>query len=135
MKIKKPLSRRESQTGHDSFKTLINATCLGEAVYRSIKTAKWTKLKWCGISSGHLLCFKQDKEGKPFVDVALAGYDVTFLERDGKKCNVIRISCPGCETHFFSLETKVQGDNWLQVNYFKFVLINYSLDPSILSFL
>ncbi|XP_074649183.1 uncharacterized protein LOC141904492 [Tubulanus polymorphus] len=110
VKKSKKTTRRSMQDF--GVKSLVNAYCLGEAYYK-LKN-KWTKLRWCGINNARLVCYKNEKDNKPLLDIAVYGYDVTYLDKDGKRNNVIRLSFPGLETHFLSTETKDKADHWMQ---------------------
>ena len=50
------------------------------------------------------------------MNIVLVGYDILYMEKDGKYSNVLRISHPGCETHWFYAENKESGELWLKVS-------------------
>ena len=65
-----------------------------------------------------ILCvwFQSDKETRAINRILLLGYDVVYLERDGKYSHALHISHPGCETHMFYADSKDSADLWLEVN-------------------
>ena len=71
--------------------------------------------RFCVISDNKLVCYKSEKDTKPIINFPLLGYDVIYIEKEGKFSHVIRISHPGCETHWFGADTKENADVWIKV--------------------
>ena len=59
--------------------------------------------------------YKNQKSGKPLQSCSLQGYDVMYMEKDGKRNDVLRLSHPGKETLWFSCEGTEMADQWVQV--------------------
>ncbi|XP_023930011.1 actin filament-associated protein 1 [Lingula anatina] len=102
---------RESDSDTTTTRTLKNITHFGDLYHKGKLT--WTK-RYCVISDKRLLVYKNEKDMKAIIDLHLQGYDVIYMEKEGKRNHVLRISHPGCETLWFSGETKDSTDSWLQ---------------------
>ncbi|XP_064633716.1 actin filament-associated protein 1-like 2 isoform X2 [Lineus longissimus] len=113
-KVKKNKSKRASLDVQDGvgIKSFHNIVITGE-IYYKMKT-QWKKLRWSAITGNRLVGFLKERDAKQTLDVVLNGYDMLYVDRDGKRNHVIRISCPGCETYFIGFETKEKADTWLQ---------------------
>jgi hypothetical protein len=61
------------------------------------------------------LCPQSDKDTRAVARILLLGYDIVYLERDGKHQHALRISHPGCETHMFYADSKEAAHQWLEV--------------------
>ncbi|XP_067950862.1 uncharacterized protein [Watersipora subatra] len=99
---------------HDRYyKQLHSIVHEGELYHRGkvAFTSAWTK-RYCAICDGIFYCYK-DKDSKPIVSVTLIGYDVILQEKEKGRCNVLRLSHPGCETHFISTDSASETQIWM----------------------
>lgn len=110
----------------EGIASLENVSYFGELFQKGMLSL--TK-KLCFIANDCLLCFRAEKDSKPFVNICLRGYDIIYVEKDGKFNHAIRISHPGCETHWFYAESKEVADVWLTVGY-NFSIREYSITYS-----
>ena len=46
---------------------------------------------------------------------ALANFDLAYVEKEGKRPHVIRLSHPGFDTYLFSADTKESAERWIEV--------------------
>jgi len=87
-------------------------TYVGELFQKGLLS--WTK-RYCVISDRRLICYRTDRDSKPVHVIQMFGYDVTYVEKDGKCNHVLRVSRPGFETHWFYADTKDVAQSWLTV--------------------
>lgn len=73
---------------------------------------QWNK-RFAVISNNRLLIYKAEKAPRPLINIVLLGYSIAYLEKEGRRNHVIRISHPNCESHFFSVDLKEIADLWL----------------------
>ncbi len=94
--------------------SLCQVSKCGELYMKKMLT--WKRLM-CYISEGCLLCYTPDSptSSKPRCVLPLLGYDVTYMERDGKRNNVIRISHVGCDSLFLAAHSRPAATSWIEV--------------------
>ncbi|XP_064642160.1 uncharacterized protein LOC135496655 isoform X2 [Lineus longissimus] len=83
----------------------------GELQYKG--KYQWTR-RFCIVTSDEFLCFKTERDSRPVLSFALKDFDVAYIEKEGKKHHVIRLSHPGFDTHLFSVDSKDRADMWIE---------------------
>ncbi|CAH1774005.1 unnamed protein product [Owenia fusiformis] len=110
-KKKKKRSAGKDTSHHIPISTLPNVTYCSDLYQKGMIT--WTK-RQCAISDNKLYVYKIEKDYKPSMVLSLVGYDILYFEKDGKRNHALRVSHPGCETHWFATDTKSNADIWLE---------------------
>ena len=62
------------------------------------------------------MSFKSERDTKPLLNVVLVGYDILYMEKDGKHSNMFKISHPGCDMLWLYAENKEVAELWLKVS-------------------
>ena len=78
-------------------------------------TFSWSK-RFCVINEKRFLCFKSDRDSKPFLSISLADCTVSYADKEGKRNHILKISHDAGKTSMFSSEHKDKIDLWLEVN-------------------
>ncbi len=113
-KSKQKKSDGDSPQDSMQARNLPNITYSGE-LFQKWKLGKWMK-RYCVIFKDNTFCvYKNDKETKAIHSTG--NYDAIYLEKEGKRNHVIRLSHPTMETLWFSAESKSLTDYWLVVSY------------------
>ena len=64
----------------------------------------------------HLCIYKSDRDNKPLLVVALAGYDALYFEKENKRSHVIRLAQPARTTHWFCAGSGNSALMWVEVS-------------------
>lgn len=109
----RPKKKKKKEFGGVS--SLSNVTHSGNLYQKGMFS--WTQ-RYCAISDRQLVCYRNDRDSKPLLCVPLHGRDVMYSSRaDCRFTHALRLSRPGCETHWFFADTKDSADLWLAVSY------------------
>jgi hypothetical protein len=95
------------------IRDLSNILFRGELYHKG--SWQWNK-RYCVISDNRLLVYKTEKSARPFINFVLLGYQIVYIEKEGRRNHVIRIAHQGCESHFFAADLKEIADLWLEVH-------------------
>ena len=70
---------------------------------------------FCALSDDKLIVYKSKEDSRPANQLQLLGCEVTYVEKDGRFQNVVKIIQDGEELLWFSTTTKKNAGIWLQV--------------------
>lgn len=77
------------------------------------------KLTWnkrlVAVSAGRLICYKSERELRPGLVITLSGYDVSYMEREGRRGYELKLTHPLSETYHFTVECKEWAQTWAEV--------------------
>jgi hypothetical protein len=77
------------------------------------KLLSW-KRHMCYVSEGCLLCYTSHTN-TPRIVLPLLGYDIAYVERDGRRTNVIHISHAGCDSVLLAAHSRHAALTWISV--------------------
>lgn len=113
--------RSKRHINNDSVISSESIKFTGELCRKGILS--WSKC-YCVLTEHALVCYRAGNYSKILAKILLGGCQTSFLEKEGKYSNLIRIARPGSE-HWFYADSKDGAEKWITVRFIIFAREKY----------